>query len=39
MILTSYINEFNENKNTIIMSLWVNDEQLFKKYKKIWKKS
>ena len=39
MILTSYINEFNENKNTIIMSLWVNDEQLFKKYNKIWKKS
>ena len=23
---TSYINEFNENKNTIIMSLRVNDE-------------
>ena len=33
-----YINEFNENKNTIIMSLGVNDEQLFKKYNKIWKK-
>ena len=34
--MTSYINEFNENKNTIIMSLRVNDEQLFKKYNKIW---
>ena len=33
--MTSYI---NENKNTIIMSLRVNDEQLFKKYSKIWKK-
>ena len=32
---TGYINEFNENKNTIIMSLRVNDEQLFKKYNKI----
>ena len=36
--MTGYINEFNENKNTIIMSLRVNDEQLFKKYNKIWKK-
>ena len=36
--MTGYINEFNENKNTIIMSLRVNDEQLFKKYSKIWKK-
>ena len=36
--MTGYINEFNENKNTIIMSLKVNDEQLFKKYSKIWKK-
>ena len=35
---TGYINKFNENKNTIIMSLRVNDEQLFKKYNKIWKK-
>ena len=35
---TGYINEFNENKNTIIMSLRVNDEQLFKKYSRIWKK-
>ena len=35
---TGYINEFNENKNTIIMSLRVNDEQLFKKYDKIRKK-
>ena len=33
--MTSYI---NENKNTIIMSLRVNDEHLFKKYNKIWKK-
>ena len=33
--MTSYINEFNENKNTIIMSLKVNDEQLSKKYSKI----
>ena len=36
--VTGYINEFNENKNTITMSLRVNDEQLFKKYNKIWKK-
>ena len=36
--MTGYINEFNENKNKIIMSLRVNDEQLFKKYNKIWKK-
>ena len=36
--MTGYINGFNENKNTIIMSLRVNDEQLFKKYSKIWKK-
>ena len=35
---TSYINEFDENKDTIITSLRVNDEQLFKKYNKIWKK-
>ena len=35
---TGYINGFNENKNTIIMSLRVNDEQLFKKCSKIWKK-
>ena len=35
--MTSYINESNENKNTI-MPLTVNDEQLFKKYNKIWKK-
>ena len=33
--MTGYINEFIENKNTIIMSLRVNDEQLFKKYNKI----
>ena len=36
--MTGYINEFNKNKNTIIMSLRVNGEQLFKKYNKIWKK-
>ena len=36
--MTGYINEFNENKNTIIMSLWVNDQQLFKKDNKLWKK-
>ena len=36
---TGYINEFNENKNKIIMSLRVDDEQRFKKYNKIWKKS
>ena len=32
---TGYINEFNENKNIIIMSFRVNNEQLFKKYNKI----
>ena len=36
--MTGYINEFNENKNTIVMSLRVNDEQLFKKYDRIWEK-
>ena len=36
---TGYINEFKENKNTITMSLRVSDEQLFKKYNKIWKKN
>ena len=36
--MTSYINEFNENKNTITMSPRVNDEQLFNKCNKIWKK-
>ena len=35
---TGYINEFYKNKNTIIMSLRINEEQLFKKYKKTWKK-
>ena len=34
---TGYINEFNENKNTMTMFLRVNDEQLFKKYSRIWK--
>ena len=33
--MTGYINEFNESKNTITMSLRVNDEQFFKKYNKI----
>ena len=37
--MTGYINEFNENKNTITMSFRVNDEQIFKKYNKICKKS
>ena len=27
--MTGYINEFNESKNAITMSLRVNDEQLF----------
>ena len=36
--MTGYVNEFNENKNTITMSLRVNNEQLFKKYNKIWEK-
>ena len=36
--MTGYINESNENKNTIIMCLRVNDKQLFKKQNKIWKK-
>ena len=36
--MTGYVNEFNENKNTITMSLRVNKEQLFKKYNKIWEK-
>ena len=35
---TGYINEFNGNKNVITMYLKVNDEQLFKKYNKAWKK-
>ena len=35
-----YINKFkeNKNKNTITMSLKVNDKKLFKSYNKIWKK-
>ena len=36
--MTDYVNEFNENKNTITMSLRVHDEQHFKKYNKIWTK-
>ena len=35
--MTGYVNEFNENKNTITMSLRVYDGQLFKKYNKICK--
>ena len=30
--MACYINEFNENKNTITISLRVRYEQLFKKY-------
>ena len=39
--MTGYISEFDEdkNKNTIAMSLNVNDKQLFKNYNKIWKKT
>ena len=36
--MTGYINAFIEDKNAIIMSLRVNDEQFFKKYNKILKK-
>ena len=36
--MTGYINEFIENKNKIIMSLRVDNEQLFKNYNKIWEK-
>ena len=36
--MTGYVNAFNENENTILMSLRVNEEQLFKKYSKMWKK-
>ena len=36
--MTDYINEFNENKNTVTISLKVNDEKVFKKYNQIWKK-
>ena len=47
VILTGYINEFdedknknkNKNKNTITMSLKVNDEQLFKNDNRTWKKN
>ena len=37
--MTGYINEFNENKNIITMSLRVNNEQLLKKVIKYGKKS
>ena len=47
--MTRYINKFDEDKNKkrikdkniskIIMSLKAKDKQLFKNYKKIWKKS
>ena len=38
--MTGYINNFNDdkNKNTITMSLKINDEKLLKKYNKIWRK-
>ena len=36
--MTGYINKFNENKNTITMSLKVKDKKLLKNYNKIWKK-
>ena len=36
--MTGCVNEFKENKNKMIVSLRVNDEQPFKKYNKIWKK-
>ena len=44
--MTGYINKFKESKSkenkfkkNITMSLRVNNEQLFKKYNKIWKKN
>ena len=44
--MTGYINKFKENKSkenrfkkNITMSLRFNNEQLFKKYNKIWKKN
>ena len=37
--MTGYINKFNENKNTITMSLKVKDEKLLKDYNKKWKKN
>ena len=37
--MTGYINIFDENKNTITMSLKVNDKQILKNYNKIWKKN
>ena len=38
-LVTGYINKFNENKNTITMSLKVKDKKLLKDYNKIWKKN
>ena len=35
--MTGLINNFNENKNTITMSLKVKDKIFFKNYNKIWK--
>ena len=35
--MTGFINNFNENKNTITMSLKVKDKNFFKNYNKIWK--
>ena len=37
--MTGYINKFDENKNTITMSLKVKDKKLLKNYNKIWKKN
>ena len=37
--MTGYINKFENKKKKITTSLRVNDEQLFKKYNKIRKKS
>ena len=36
--MTGYVNAFNENENTILMSLRVNEEQLFKNIVKYGKK-
>ena len=37
--MTGYINKFDENKNTITMSLKVKDKKLLKNYNKIWKQT
>ena len=36
--MTGYVNVFNENENTILMSLRVNEEQFFKNIVKYGKK-